>query len=137
MAPTKSFVNILSLVVMLALTLSTAASAQHGSGEPGIASFLSAVNSIGEEISALNAEKSVTANDIHLMSIQKLSNPGNSATLNRAIAKNAAQIATLRNALRSNTAITAKLAASGVSVDQVIAMNVEAGSEIHIFYQSS
>ena len=135
MAPTKSFVKILSLVMMLALTFSTVASAQQGSGEPGIASFLSAVNSIGEEIGALNAEKSVTANDIHLMSIQKLSNPGNAATLNRAIAKNAAQIATLRNALKGNAAIMAKLAASGVSVDQVIAMNVEAGSEIHIFYQ--
>ncbi len=120
---------------MLALTISSVAFAQHGSGEPGIASFLSAVNSIGEEIGALNAEKSVTANDIHLMSIQKLSNPGNAATLNRAIAKNAAQIATLRNALKGNAVIMAKLAASGVSVDQVIAMNVEPGSEIHIFYQ--
>lgn len=132
---TKSFVKILSLLVMLGVTLSTAASAQHGSGEPGVATFLSAVNSIGEEISALNAEKSVTANDIHLMSIQKLSNDGNVATLNKAIAKNAAQIATLRTALRSNTAVMAKLAAGGVSVDQVIAMNVEAGSEIHVFYQ--
>ncbi|MDP9178813.1 MAG: hypothetical protein M3O61_14110 [Gemmatimonadota bacterium] len=135
MAPTRRFVKILSLVTMLALTISSVAFAQHGSGEPGIASFLSAVNSIGEEIGALNAEKSVTANDIHLMSIQKLSNPGNAATLNRAIAKNAAQIATLRNALKGNAVIMAKLAASGVSVDQVIAMNVEPGSEIHIFYQ--
>jgi len=132
---TKSFVKILSLVTMLAVTLSTAASAQHGSGEPGVATFLSAVNSIGEEISAFNAEKTVTANDIHLMSFQKLSNAGNATTLNKAIAKNAAQIATLRTALRSNTAVMAKLAASGVSVDQVIAMHVDAGSEIHIFYQ--
>ena len=132
---TKSFVKILSLVTMLAVTLSTAASAQHGSGEPGVATFLSAVNSIGEEISAFNAEKTVTANDIHLMSVQKLLNAGNATTLNKAIAKNAAEIATLRTALRSNTAVMAKLAASGVSVDQVIAMHVDVGSEIHIFYQ--
>ena len=132
---TKSFVKILSLVTMLAVTLSTAASAQHGSGEPGVATFLSAVNSIGEEISAFNAEKTVTANDIHLMSVQKLLNAGNETTLNKAIAKNATQIATLRTALRSNTAVMAKLAASGVSVDQVIAMHVDVGSEIHIFYQ--
>ncbi|MEO7502537.1 MAG: hypothetical protein ABIW94_07850 [Gemmatimonadaceae bacterium] len=135
MAPTKSLIRIFSLVMMLLATVSSAAYAQHGSGEPGVASFLSAVNSVGDEIRALNAEKSVTANDIHLLSVQKLSNSGNAATLTKAIAKNAAQIATLRDAIRSNAGITAKLAASGVSVDQVVAMHVDAGSEIHIFYQ--
>jgi hypothetical protein len=121
--------------MMLAATFSTAAYAQHGSGEPGVATFLSAINSVGDEIKALNAEKSVTANDIHLLNVQKLSNPGNSATLTKAIAKNAAQIATLREAIRNNAGITAKLAAGGISVEQVVAMHVDAGSEIHIFYQ--
>jgi hypothetical protein len=135
MAPTKSLINVLSLVMILAATFSTAASAQHGSAEPGIASFLSAVNSVGDEVRALNAEKSVTANDIHLISLQKLSNSGNAATLNRAIAKNAAQIAALRDAIKGNAAISAKLAAGGVSVDQVVAMDVNPGAEIDIFYQ--
>lgn len=135
MAPTKSLIKIISLVMILAATFSSAAYAQHGSGEPGIATFLSAVNSVGDEIKALNAEKSVTANDVHLISLQKLSNPGNAATLNRAIAKNAAQIAALRDALKGNAAITAKLAAGGISVDQVVAMHVDAGSEIELFYQ--
>ena len=135
MAPTKSLIRVLSLAMILAVTVSSAAYAQHGSGEPGVASFLSAVNSVGDEIRALNAEKTVTPNDVHLMSITKLSNPGNSATLNKAIAKNSGQIATLRDAIRGNAAISAKLASSGVSVDQVIAMDVNPGSEIHIFYQ--
>lgn len=135
MAPTRSFVKIVSFVMILAAAVSTVASAQHGSGEPGIAAFLSAVNSVGDEIKVLNAEKSVTANDIHLMSMQKLSNTGNAATLNKVIAKNAAQIAALRDALRGNAAISAKLAAGGVSIDQVVAMHVDTGSEIHIFYQ--
>jgi aminoglycoside/choline kinase family phosphotransferase len=135
MAPTKSLIKILSLVVIMAATFSTAAAAQHGSGEPGVASFLSAVNSVSEEIRALNAEKNVTANDVHLMSVAKLTNPGNAATLSKAIAKNSAQIAALREAIKANAAISAKLAAGGVSVDQVVAMDVNAGTEIHIFYQ--
>src|SRR5829696_1082767 len=102
MAPTTSLIKILSLVMILAVSVSSVASAQHGSGEPGIASFLSAVNSVGDEIRALNGEKSVTANDVHLISVQKLSNAGNAATLTKAIAKNGAQIAALRNAIRSN-----------------------------------
>jgi hypothetical protein len=117
------------------MTVGTVASAQHGSGEPGIASFLSAVNSVSDEIKALNAEKDVTVNDIHVVSVQKLSNAGNAAALNKAIAKNAAQIALLRNAIQGNAAITTKLAASGVSVDQVVAMDVQPGSTIQIFYQ--
>ena len=135
MAPTNSLIKILSLVVMLAATVSSSAYAQHGSGEPGVATFLSAVNSVGSEIRALNAEKSVTANDIHLISVQKLSNAGNAATLTKAIAKNGAQIAALRDAIRGNAGIMAKLAASGVSADQVVAMHVDAGTEIEIFYQ--
>ena len=135
MAPTKTLIKIVSLVMTLAVSVSSVASAQHGSGEPGIASFLSAVNSVGEEIRALSAEKSVTANDVHLISLQKLSNAGNAATLTKAIAKNGAQIAALRDAIKANAAISAKLAASGVSVDQVVAMNVNPGSEIHVFYQ--
>jgi hypothetical protein len=135
MAPTKSLIKMLSLVMMLAATVSSTAYAQHGSGEPGVATFLSAVNSVGDEIRALNAEKSVIANDIHLISVQKLSNPGNAATLTRAIAKNATQIATLREAVKANAGIAAKLAASGISVDQVVAMDVDPGSGIDIFYQ--
>lgn len=135
MAPTKSLFKIVSLAMTLAVSVSSVASAQHGSGEPGIASFLSAVNSVGDEIRALNGEKSVTPNDVHLISLQKLSNSGNAATLTKAIAKNGAQIAALRDAIRGNAAISAKLAGGGVSVDQVVAMHVDHGSEIHIFYQ--
>jgi hypothetical protein len=135
MAPTTSLIKILSLVLILAATVSSAAHAQHGSGEPGVASFLSAVNSVSAEISALNAEKNVTVNDVHLMSVAKLSNSGNAATLNRAIAKNAAQIAALRDAIKGNAAISAKLAAGGISVEQVVAMDVNPGSEVHVFYQ--
>ena len=135
MAPTQSLFKIISLVMMLAVSVTSVASAQHGSGEPGIASFLSAVNSVGDEIRALNGEKSITANDVHLISVQKLSNAGNSAALTKAIAKNGAQIAALRDAIRGNAAISAKLAAGGVSVDQVVALHVDHGSEIHVFYQ--
>ncbi len=135
MAPTNRLFKILTLVVALAVTMSTVASAQHGSGEPGIASFLSAVNSISDEIKALNAEKSVTANDIHLVNVANMSNPGNAATLSKVIAKNVAQIAALRNTLGANATIAAKLAAAGVSVDQVVALAVQPGSAIYIFYQ--
>jgi ABC-type transporter Mla subunit MlaD len=135
MAQARFLFRTLALIAAFSVTLSTVASAQHGSGEPGIASFLSAVNSVSDEIRALNAEKNVTVNDIHVVSVQKLSNPGNAATLTRAIAKNGAQIAALRDAIKGNAAITAKLTASGISVDQVVAMDVQPGAEIHIFYQ--
>ena len=135
MAPANRFFKIVTLVATLAVAVSTVASAQHGSGEPGVATFLSAVNSIGAEIKALNAEKSVTSNDIHLNSVQKLSNEGNAATLNKVIAKNSAQIAILRETLKANATISAKLAAGGVSIDQVVAIAVDPGSEVHVFYQ--
>jgi TolA-binding protein len=135
MGPTNRLFKLFTLAATLAVTVSTVASAQHGSGVPGVATFLSAVNSIGAEIKAFNAEKSITSNDIHLTSLQTLSNEGNAATLNKVIAKNSAQIATLRETLKTNAIVTAKLAAGGVSIDQVVAIAVDPGSEIHIFYQ--
>jgi hypothetical protein len=135
MAPARFLFRTLTLIAAFSLTLSRVASAQRGSGEPGIASFLSAVNSVSDEIRALNAEKDITVNDIHVVSVQKLSNPGNAAVLNKAIAKNSAQIAALRDAIKGTPAITAKLAASGVSVDQVVAIDVQHRSGIDIYYQ--
>ena len=122
---------------MMAFCVTTALSAQHGSSEPGVASFLSAVNSIPAEIKALNAEKSVTANDFHLVSLQKITNEGNASVLSKALARNSAQIAALREALRVNQTVMGVLASGNVSIDQVVALDVQPGSEIHIFHQVS
>ena len=132
--------NGLLSIVALASTLVVApvpfAYAQHGSGEPGVASFLSAVNSISDEIEALNAEKNLSSHDIHLVSLQKISNAGNAPVLNKAITRNSGQIAALRDALKANATVMSVLAAGNVSIDQVVAIDVQPGSEIHVFYQS-
>jgi ABC-type glycerol-3-phosphate transport system substrate-binding protein len=136
MATFHSLIKVLAAVATLTATAGTVASAQDGSGPPGIVSFLSAVNSITDEIKALSAEKNTCANDIHVVDVQKLRNAGNEAVLNKAISKNSPQFATLRGALKNNPAIVAALARANVSVDEVIALDVEPGTGIHIFYQS-
>ena len=135
MGTIKSMFRTLAIVSAFAFAWSTTASAQVGSGQPGVASFLSAVNSTAEELRALSAEKSLSTHDIHVVSLEKISNAGNSATISKAIAKNAAQIASLRDALKANATVSAALSAAGVSVNQVVALDVEPGTGIHIFYQ--
>ena len=93
---TRKLLGAVARVAILAIVWSTVAKAQAGSGQPSITTFLSAVNSSDDEIKALNAEKTVTANDIHLVNVAKISNAGNSATIAKAIAKNAGQIGEMR-----------------------------------------
>ena len=131
----NSLVKVFALVATVAFVATAAAPARHDHSEPGLAAFLSAVNSIPDEIKTLNAEENVTAHDIHLISVQKLTNPGNAAAIAKAIGRNAAQIAALREALRNNQTVLRVLAAEGVPVDQVVAIDVQAASAIHIFYQ--
>jgi hypothetical protein len=135
MATFKGLIGTLAGLAIVALAWSTVAAAQTGSGQPGVVAFLSAINSTGDELKALNAEKSISTHDIHTFSLEKISNAGNTAAISRAIAKNSAQIAVLRGALKTNPTVVAALSAAGVSVDQVIAIDVDPGSEIHIFYQ--
>ena len=135
MGTIKSTLRTLAIVSAFAFAWSTVASAQVGSGQPGVAAFLSAVNSTAEELRALGAEKSLSTHDIHVVSLEKISNPGNSATISKALAKNSAQIASLRDALRAIPTVSAALSAAGVSVNQVVALDVEPGTGIHIYYQ--
>jgi len=135
MAKIKGLFGIAARVVIMAVISTKLASAQQSSGHSGVASFLSAVNSANDELKALGAEKSVSAHDIHLVSVQQLTNPGNSTVITKAIGKNSSQIAALREALKNNSAVMAALAAGNVSLDQVIALEVQPGSEIHIYYR--
>jgi hypothetical protein len=133
----NGLLSIVALASTIIVAPLTAASAQHGSGEPGITSFISAVNSISAEIKSLNAEKSLCVHDIHLVDLQKMSNPGNASVLNKAITRNSGQIALLRDTLKANATVMSALAGGKVSIDQVVALDVQPGSEIHVYYQSS
>jgi hypothetical protein len=135
MGTTKAMLRTLAGAAMISLVWSTVAIAQIGSGQPGVAAFLSAVNSTADELRALGAEKSLSTHDIHVVALDKISNAGNSATISKAISKNSAQIASLRDALKANPTVTAALTAAGVSVNQVVALDVEPGTGIHIYYQ--
>jgi hypothetical protein len=121
------------LVGVVGLVAAVAAAAPPvtfaNSSEPGIANFLSAVNTINDELRALGAEKSLSPNDFHLANLQKFTNPGNAAVLARAIQKNSAQIAVLRDALAKNAIIARVLANASVPIDQVLALDVLPGSE--------
>lgn len=135
MGTLKGLIATISGVAIVVFAWSTVAIAQAGSGEPGVVAFLSAINSSADELKALNAEKSISTHDIHTVSVEKISNTGNSAVISKAIAKNAAQITALRDALKTNQTVSAALSSAGVSIDQVVAIDVEPGSEIHIFYR--
>jgi hypothetical protein len=135
MGTLKGLIGSVAGIAIVTLAWTTVAAAQAGSGQPGVAAFLSAVNSSADELKALNAEKSISTHDIHTVSVEKISNAGNTAAISRAIAKNSAQIAALRDALKTNQTVLAALTGAGVSIDQVVAIDVDPGSEIHVFYR--
>jgi hypothetical protein len=128
-------VRMIASAAVLVTASSRVATAQAGSALPGVAAFLSAVNSAPDELKALKAEKSLCCHDIHTVDIGKITNAGNSAVISRAIEKNATQIAELREGLKSNETVIAALAAAKVSLDRVIALDVKPGIDIHIFYR--
>jgi hypothetical protein len=135
MGTLKKLTAFLANVAIIALVSSTVATAQVGSGQPGVAALLSAINSADAEVKALRAEKSVSAHDLHLVSVAKIQNDGNRATIERAIGKNAGPIGEMREAIGKMDVIVKALGAGGVSVSQVVAIDVQPGGGIYVFYQ--
>ena len=134
MGTLKRLTVLLANIAIMALVSSTVATAQVGSGQPGVAALLSAINSADAEVKALRAEKSVSVHDIHLVSVAKIENAGNRATIERAIAKNAGPLGEMREAIGRFDGIVKALASGGVSLSQVVALDVEPGGS-YIFYQ--
>jgi len=134
MGTLKRLTVLIANIAVMALVSSTVATAQVGSGQPGVAALLSAINSADAEVKALRAEKSVSVHDIHLVSVAKIENAGNRATIERAIAKNAGPLGEMREAIGKFDAIVKALASGGVSLSQVVALDVEPGGS-YIFYQ--
>jgi hypothetical protein len=130
------FTGLLSVVgLVAAVAVAAPPVAFADSTEPGVANFLSAVNTINDEIRELNAEKSLSPNDFHLANLQKFTNPGNAAVLARAIQKNSPQITVLRETLSKNAIVMRVLANANVPVDQVVALDVQPGEVFTIYYQ--
>ncbi len=123
--------------VVATIAVATPSHARAASAEPGVANFLSAVNTIRDQMKALSAEKRLSSNDFHVASLQKLSNPGNAAVIARAIQKNVHDIHELREALGRNAVVAGVLAKVGVAVDEVVALDVQPGGEFTIYYQSA
>ncbi len=105
------------------------------STEPGVANFLTAVNTIRDEMNLLDREKKLSPNDFHFANLNKLTNPGNAAVLEKAIAKHSHDIHELRESLGRNAVVTQVLAKASIPVDQVVALAVDPGTEITIYYQ--
>ena len=135
MGTLKKVTSIVAYLAIMTVFSTTALTAQVGSGQPGVAALLSAINSADAEVKALNAEKSVSAHDLHLVAVSKIANDGNRATIDRAIAKNAGPLGEMREAIGKNDVIVKTLAAAGVSVSQVVGIDVQPGSGIYVFYQ--
>jgi hypothetical protein len=133
MSKVSGFLSVIGVVAAVAVATPPAAFA--GSTEPGVANFLSAVNTIRDEMKALNAEKSLSPNDFHLANLQRFTNPGNAAVLAKAIQKNSQEIHELREALGRNAIVSRVLANANVAVDQVVALDVQPGGEFTIYYQ--
>jgi len=105
------------------------------SNEPGVANFLTAVNTISDELKQLHAEKKISPNDFHFANLAKFTNPGNSAVLANAIQKHAAQIHELREELTRDATIGPIIAKAGISGDQIVAIDVQPGAAITVYYQ--
>jgi hypothetical protein len=133
MSKLTGFLSVIGAVAAVAVATPPVAFADGT--KPGVANFLSAVNTINDELRELSAEKSLSPNDFHLANLQTFTNPGNAAVLARAIQKNSAQITVLREALSKNAIVSRVLANANVSVDQVVALDVQPGVEFTIYYQ--
>ena len=105
------------------------------STEPGVANFLTAVNTINDELKQLHAEKKISPNDFHFANLAKFINPGNSAVLAKAIQKNAPQIHELREELTRDATIGPIIAKAGITAEQIVAVDVQPGGEITVYYQ--
>jgi hypothetical protein len=105
------------------------------STEPGVANFLTAVNTINDELKQLHAEKKISPNDFHFASLAKFTNPGNAAVLAKAIQKNDHAIHELREELGRDPTIGPIIAKAGITAEQIIAVDVQPGSEITVYYQ--
>src|SRR5260221_13359380 len=134
MGTLKRLTVLIANVAMMVFFSSTVATAQVGSGQPGVAALLSAINSADAEVKELRAQKSVSVHDIHLVSVAKIENAGNKATIERAITKNAGPIGEMREAIGTFDGVVKALAAGGVSLSQAVGLEVEPGG-IYIFYQ--
>ena len=127
------------LIGVLGVVAAIAAAPPPGSPsystEPGIANFLTAVNNISDEVKQLHAEKKLSPNDFHFANLAKFTNPGNSAVLAKAIQKNAARIHELREELTRDVTIGPIITKAGINADQIVALDVQPGSEITVYYQ--
>ena len=130
----RKLLGMAASVATMAVILSTVSRAQAGSGQPSVASLLSAVSSADAEMKALAVEK-VAPQDVRLVNIATIANDGNRATIQRAIAKNAGPIGEMREALQKNPIMMAALRAGGVGVNQVVGVDVDHGISVTVFYQ--
>ena len=130
----RKLLGMAASVATMAVILSTVSKAQTGSGQPGVAMLLSAVNTADAEVKALAVEK-VAPQDVRLVNVATIANDGNRATIARAIAKNAGPIGEMREALQKNAIIMGALKTAGVSVNQVVGVDVDHGISITVFYQ--
>ena len=130
----RKLLGMAASVATMAVILSTVSKAQAGSGQPSVASLLSAVSSADAEMKALAVEK-VAPQDVRLVNVATIANDGNRATIQRAIAKNAGPIGEMREALQKNPIMMAALRTGGVTVNQVVGVDVDHGISVTVFYQ--
>jgi len=130
----RKLLGMAASVATMAVILSTVSKAQAGSGQPSVASLLSAVSSADAEMKALAVEK-VSPQDVRLVNVASIANDGNRATIQRAIAKNAGPIGEMREALQKNPIMMAALRTGGVAVNQVVGVDVDHGISVTVFYQ--
>ena len=124
-----------ALGIVAAIAAAPPPSSLSYSTEPGIANFLTAVNTINDELKQLHAEKKLSPNDFHFANLAKFTNPGNSAVLTKAIQKNAAQIHELREELSRDATIGPIIAKAGITAEQIVAVDVQPGSGVTVYYQ--
>jgi hypothetical protein len=118
-------------------TSNTATAPSAPAGQPSFAQLMSSLNRMKAEVAQVEALRTLTTNDVHIVKVQSMAGT-DTAALNTALSKNASQLNALRNALgrlqltattdRHTLTFAQFLADNRLSINQVVAADVTDGT---------
>jgi TolA-binding protein len=118
-------------------TTTTTTTTQQNPGQPNFGQLMSSLNRMKAEVAQVRSLRMLSTNDVHIIKVQSIAGT-DTAALNNALTKNAADIASLRNALsrvqlmastdRHTLTFAEFLADNKLSINQVVAADVSNGA---------
>ena len=109
--------------------------APGAAAEPAVAAdiVIAAANNIQSEITGIGAVQSGAT--VHVVSIADLMNGPDAAALTTALQRDEAEFTALRTAVSENGVLMGALGGAGLSVDKVVAIDINDQGEVFLFVQ--